>query len=180
MKSGSIWFLRAVLALFCAGVLAFLLAEPHFEGRNAGATLFAIYFQDPFLFYVYLGSIPFFVGLFHAFLLLALAGKQQPFSPAAVRSVRTIRYCAIAILGFVVGAEIFILLHESDDRAGTAELGCEPLPFWRASASHNVRSSRNFANCRMERPSTNRSTAPGARRRSSVTLRWRTSGSPAC
>jgi hypothetical protein len=40
-----------------------------------------------------------------------------------VKSLRTIKYCAIAIIGFVAGAEIFIVLHESDDRAGGVFMG---------------------------------------------------------
>jgi hypothetical protein len=123
MKSGAIWFLRAVLGLFGLGILAFLLVEPHFEGRNAGASVSTIYFRDPFLAYVYLGSIPFFVGLFHAIRLLGLAGSRKQFSPAALRSVRTIKFCALVVLGFIAGAELFIFTHESDDRAGGVMMG---------------------------------------------------------
>lgn len=105
------------------GALAFLLLEPHLEGRNAHATLFAIYFKDPFLAYAYVASIAFFVGLYHAFKVLGYAGRNNAFSPAAVKSVRTIKYCAIALICFVVGGEIFIMLHESDDRAGGVFMG---------------------------------------------------------
>jgi threonine/homoserine/homoserine lactone efflux protein len=37
--------------------------------------------------------------------------------------VRTIKYCAIAIIGFVAIGELFIMLHESDDRAGGVMMG---------------------------------------------------------
>jgi hypothetical protein len=70
-----------------------------------------------------LSKIPFFLGLFHAFRLLGWAGRRQPFSPEAVRSVRTIRTCALTVLVCVLGAEIYILAHESDDRAGGVVLG---------------------------------------------------------
>lgn len=123
MKSGATVFLRAVLVLIGIGALACLLVEPHFEGRNAHATLFAIYFKDPFLAYAYVASIPFFVGLYQAFKVLGYAGRNTQFSPSAVKSVRTIKYCAIALIGFVVGGEVFILLHESDDRAGGVFMG---------------------------------------------------------
>ena len=46
-----------------------------------------------------------------------------------------------------------------------------PRPFSRGSTSHNVRPSRNFESCRLERPSTSRQAAAGARRRSSVMSR---------
>jgi hypothetical protein len=123
MNLGATLFLRAVVVLIGIGALAFLLVEPHFEGRNAHATFFEIYFKDPFLAYAYIGSIPFFVGLYHAFKVLGYAGRDKPFSPTAVKSVRTIKYCAIALIGFVVGAEVFIVLHESDDRAGGVFMG---------------------------------------------------------
>src|SRR5581483_2535842 len=123
MKSGATLFLRAVLVLIGIGALACLLVEPHFEGRNAHATVFAIYFKDPFLAYAYVASIPFFVGLYHAFKVLGYAGRNREFSASAVKSVRTIKHCAISIICFVVGGEVFIMLGDSDDRAGGVFMG---------------------------------------------------------
>jgi DUF2975 family protein len=123
MKWGATLFLRAVLVLIGIGALTFLLWEPHLEGRNAHATVFEIYFNDPFLAFAYVASIPFFMGLFHAFRVLSYAGRNLEFSPPAVRSVRTIKYCAIALVGFVLVAEVIIMLGESDDRAGGVMMG---------------------------------------------------------
>jgi hypothetical protein len=123
MKRGPSLFLRAVLVLIGIGALAFLLWEPHIEGRNTHATLFEIYFKDPFLAYAYVGSIPFFVGLYHAFKVLGYAGRNKEFSPSAVRSLRTIKYCAIVIVGFVAVGEVFIMLGHSDDHAGGVFMG---------------------------------------------------------
>jgi len=123
MKRGPSLFLRAVLVLIGLGALGFLLWEPHIEGRNAHATLFEIYFKDPFLVFVYVGSIPFFVGLYHAFKVLGNAGRDKEFSPSSVRSLRTIKYCAIALVGFVAVGEVIILLSPSDDRAGGVFMG---------------------------------------------------------
>ena len=123
MKRGATLFLRAVLVLIGIGALAFLLWEPHIEGRNANATLFEIYFKDPFLAYAYVGSTPFFIGLYQAFQVLGYAGRNQEFTPSAVRSVRTIKNCAIALIGFVAAGEIFIMLGNSDDRAGGVVIG---------------------------------------------------------
>ena len=116
-------FLRAVVLLIGIGAVALLLWEPHIEGRNAHATVFEIYFNDPFLAYAYVASIPFFVGLFHAFKVLGFAGRNNEFSLSTVKSVRTIKNCAIALFGFVVGAEIFIMSNDSDDRAGGVFIG---------------------------------------------------------
>src|SRR4026208_2222337 len=111
-------FLQAVVVLVGIGALVLLLWEPHLEGRNAHATLFEIYFKDPFLAYAYVASIAFFVALYQAFKVLGYAGQNKVFSPAAVKAMRTIKFCAIAIIGFVAGAEIFIMSNTSEDRAG--------------------------------------------------------------
>ena len=123
MKRSSTVFLQVVIVLIGIGALALMLWEPHIEGRNAHATLFAIYFKDPFLAYVYLASIPFFVALYQAFKVLGYAGQNKVFSQAAVRALRTIKYCAIAIIGFAAVGEIFIMLSNSDDRAGGVFMG---------------------------------------------------------
>ena len=124
MNRGASLFLRAVLVLIGIGALALLLWEPHLEGRNAHATLFQIYFKDPFLAFVYFASIPFFVGLYQAFKVLGYAGQNKVFSPAAVKALQTIKYCALAIIGFVAVEEFFIMLnHGSDDPAGGVFMG---------------------------------------------------------
>ena len=123
MKRGSILFLRAVILLVGAGVLAGLLWEPQLEGRNANADLVTIYFRDPFLAYVYVGSLPFFFGLYQAFKFLGYVGQGQAFSPAAVKALRSIKLCALAVVAFIAGAEAYILFGVSDDRAGGVAMG---------------------------------------------------------
>jgi hypothetical protein len=97
------------------GALAILLWEPQIEGVNAHATQFEIYFKDPFLALVYAGSIPFFIALYQAFKVLGYARHNKVFSPEVVKALRTIKYCAIAIIGFVVVEEIFIMLMNNRD-----------------------------------------------------------------
>jgi hypothetical protein len=123
MKRSSTIFLQIVIVLIGIGALALLLWEPRIEGRNAHATNFEIYFKDPFLAYAYIGSIPFFVALYQAIKLLGYAGPNKVFSPAAVKALRTIKICALTIIGFVAGAEIFIMLNTSEDRAGGVFMG---------------------------------------------------------
>lgn len=123
MKRTSTVFLQIVVVLIGIGALALLLWEPQIEGRNAHATQFAIYFKDPFLAVVYIGSIAFFVGVYQAFKLLGYAGKNKVFSQAAVKALRTIKYCAITIIGFVAVEEIIIMFNNSDDRAGGVFMG---------------------------------------------------------
>ena len=116
MKRGSTIFLQVVIVLIGIGVLAFLLWEPHVEGRNVNATLFEIYFKDPFLAYAYIGSILFFVGLYQVFKLLGYIRRNEMFSQRSVRALRTIKYCALVIIGFVAVSVIFMISGDRDDR----------------------------------------------------------------
>jgi Protein of unknown function (DUF2975) len=123
MKRSSTVFLQVVTVLIGLGALALLLWEPQIEGRNAHATQFEIYFKDPFLAFLYIGSIAFFVAVYQALKLLDYARKNKIFSPAAVKALRTIKYCAMTIIGFVAVAEIIIMFNNSDDRAGGVFMG---------------------------------------------------------
>ena len=124
MKRGSILFLRAVILLVGVAVLAGLLWEPQVEGRNVNADLVTIYFRDPFLAYAYVGSLPFFFGLYQAFKLLGYVDQGQAFSPGAIKALRLIKYCALAVIGFIVGGEAYIIFGiDSDDRAGGVAMG---------------------------------------------------------
>src|SRR5207342_921533 len=108
MKRSSTAFLQIVIVLIGIGAITLMLWEPHIEGRNAHATLFDIYFKDPFLAYAYIASIPFFVALYQTIKVLGFAGQNKVFSPEAVKGLRTIKYCALAILGFVAVSAIFM------------------------------------------------------------------------
>ena len=116
MKRVSTIFLQVVIVILGIGALALMLWEPHIEGRNVHATLFQIYFQDPFLAYAYIASIPFFVALYQAFKVLGYVGQNKVFSQEAVKALRTIKYCALAIIGFVAVSIIFMIFGDRDDR----------------------------------------------------------------
>jgi len=124
MKKIPLLFLQVVLVLIGSGILVFMLWEPHFEGRNVNATPFEIYFKDPFLVYVYMGSIPFFVALYKAFKVLRYIGQDKVFSEATVDAVRTIKHCAFITAGAIVGADtyLFIFVSGNDDLAGVIML----------------------------------------------------------
>lgn len=125
MTRRSTWFLRGVIVLIGIGALAFLLWEPHVEGRNAHATVFQIYLNDPFLAYAYAASIAFFVGLYQAFKLLGYIGRNDVFSPGAVKALRTIKYCAFALAAMIGGAVayLFLFVRGKDDIAGGVAMG---------------------------------------------------------
>ncbi len=115
MKRSSTIFLQIVIVLVGLTALAFLLLMPRVEGRNAHATNFEIYFQDPLLAIAYVGSIPFFLALYQATKILRYVGRNEVFSPEVVKALRTIKYCALVIIGFVVVEVLFILLMGGGD-----------------------------------------------------------------
>lgn len=117
MRRSSTIFLQIVIVFMGIGALVLMLWEPHIEGRNAHATLFQIYFNDPFLMYAYIASIPFFVGLHQAFNVLGYVRQNKTFSQLTVKALRTIKYCALVTIGFVVVSIIFIypMFGDKDD-----------------------------------------------------------------
>lgn len=125
MKRGSTIFLQIIILLIGAGVLTFLLWEPHLEGRNVNATVFEVYFKDPFLAYIYLAFVPFFVGLYQGFKILGYARRDEIFVERSVRALRIIKYCALITGIFIVGAEIyiFVFVRGTDDVAGGVMMG---------------------------------------------------------
>lgn len=118
MRNGVALFCQVATVFVGVAALAFMLWEPHVEGRNAQATLFEIYFRDPFLAYAYVGSLPFFMGLHQAFGLFGHLRHHDAVSPSTVDGLRAIRSCAMALIGFVaVGGVLILLLGDREDRS---------------------------------------------------------------
>jgi len=119
MKRFSIVFLQAVVVLIGLVALIVLIRFPMLEGRAQNLDVFGIY-SDPFILYAYASSIAFFVALFKGFKLLRFIGQNKLFSVNAIKTLRSIRYCAIILSISIVLAGIYIRIfhHEDDDPAG--------------------------------------------------------------
>jgi hypothetical protein len=115
MKKSSTVFLQVVIVLVAIAALALMLWEPHVEGANAHATLFQMYFNS-FVVYAFIGSTPFFVALYHAFKVLGYVRQNKTFSQSTVNSLRIIKYCALALIGFVAVSVIFMIGGDREDR----------------------------------------------------------------
>lgn len=123
LKRSSILFLKVVIGLVATGALIWLVWFPQTEGRAANLNLLRTY-ADPFIIYGYIASIPFFMALYQAFRLLVSIERNEAFSPPAVKALRTIKYCAIALIGFIAGGIAYILLAvNGEDSAGPVALG---------------------------------------------------------
>jgi len=119
MKKISIVFLQGVVVLIGILALFLLIRFPMMEGRAQNLDLFSIY-SDPFILYGYASSIAFFIALYKAFKLLGYIAQEKLFSTTSIKTLRSIRYCAIASGILIVLAGIYIMLfhHKDDDPAG--------------------------------------------------------------
>ena len=123
MKKSSTIFLQVVIVLIGIGALALMLRFPLTEGRAVNLDLFSIY-ADPFIVYMYLASIAFFVALYQAFKLLGLIGQNKVFSLNSVKALRNIKYCAIILSASIVMAMLYIMMSHGDaDAAGAIAMG---------------------------------------------------------
>ncbi len=125
MKKTEIVFLKTVVLLIGIVALFLLIRFPQLEGVNVNNDLFTIYFKDPFLAYVYIGSIAFFVAIYQTFKLLGNIANDTLYSEGSVKALRNIKYCAMTIVGFIIGAEAYIIINMagSDDIAGGVAMG---------------------------------------------------------
>lgn len=124
MQRSSTIFLQVVIVFIGIAALTFMFGEPHFEGRNANATLFEIYFKDPFLAYAYIASISFFVALYQAFKLLGRVRRNEVFSQDSARALRIIKYSSITLAVLIAAPVAYLLIvRPGDDIAGGVFIG---------------------------------------------------------
>src|SRR4030065_2484038 len=100
MKKVSTLFLKVVILLIAIGALAGILWFPQTEGRAANLDLINIY-ADPFIIYIYIASIPFFIGLYQAFKLLNLIDANKAFSQSAVNALKNMKFASLSLIGFI-------------------------------------------------------------------------------
>ncbi|SRR5258708_6778376 len=123
MKKRSTLFLKFVICLIAIGALAGLLWFPQTEGRAAHLDLVSIY-TDPFIIYIYIASIPFFVGLYQALKLLNFIDANKAFSQGAVNTLKNMKFATLSLIGFIMLAELYIrFFAHGDDPAGPTALG---------------------------------------------------------
>ncbi|NUN70473.1 MAG: DUF2975 domain-containing protein [Bacteroidetes bacterium] len=144
MKQTALRFVQGCIILIGIGSIALMLWEPHLEGRNAHATVWQIYFADPFLAFVYIASIPYYVAVVHIFRLTGNLRKDLFISGASLASFRTIRYCTFFLIGSIIIALMsIIVIQPDDDSAGGVAIGIFLLLFFTA-ASFTVKSMERY------------------------------------
>lgn len=115
MKGNSIVFLQGVIVLIGIVALAIMIRFPLTEGRAQNLDLFSIY-MDPFILYGYASSIAFFVALYKGIKLLGYVKQNRLFSLNSVKTLRSIKYCAIILGGAIAMAGLYVkIFHSNDD-----------------------------------------------------------------
>jgi hypothetical protein len=130
MKRSSTLFLKIVIVLLAIGVLACMIRFPLTEGKAANLDLISIY-SDPFIIYLYVASIPFFIGLYQAFKLLNFIEANKAFSQSAVNTIKHMKFASLSLIGFITLAVLYIRFFvQGEDPAGPIMLGiCMALAF---------------------------------------------------
>lgn len=118
MKKGSTLFLKIVVALIGAVVLAlgvsFTIAAAGEEGKM----------YVPMLIVTYATAIPFFFALYQALKLLSHIDKNKAFSELSTHALKKIKYCAIAISSlYAAGMPLLINVADKDDAPGVVGFG---------------------------------------------------------
>ncbi|WP_336764690.1 DUF2975 domain-containing protein [Paenibacillus sp. USHLN196] len=127
MKRGTTIFLKLAVFLIGAPILALCifgipwLANNPVNPNYAGALY-------PIVIMMYVSVIPFIVALYQAFRLLSYIDKNEAFSLMSVKSLKTIKYCAIVISGiYVVMLPFVYVVAEKDDAPGLILMGMVPI-----------------------------------------------------
>lgn len=125
MKRGSTIFLKIAVFLIGTPVIALcILGLPMLAKEAAESNSEFAYVLYAILIVMYVSAIPFFVALYQAFKLLSYIDKNKAFSGISVKSLKSIKYCAITISGlYVVGLPFFYIFAELDDAPGIMLIG---------------------------------------------------------
>lgn len=123
MKYSDTLFLKIVITFVGIAVAAGLVYFPQTEGRAVNLDLISIY-SDPFIIYVYLGSMPFFFGLYQAIKLLTLIDHNKAFTQQAVNTLKYMKQASLTLIAGILMAMIYIrFFAHGDDPAGPMMLG---------------------------------------------------------
>lgn len=123
MKYIPILLLKVVVVLLATAALVGLVWFPQTEGRATNLDVLSIY-SDPLIIYIYIASIPFFVGLYQAFKLLSLIEGNKAFSQSAVDTLKKMKFASLGLIIAIAFAVLYVRFFlKGDDPAGPTMLG---------------------------------------------------------
>jgi hypothetical protein len=121
MKQGSTLFLKGVIVLIGAVVLAICLfaLPPAIASEVSGDFDYGFIFLG-----LYVSAIPFFYALYQALRLLGLIDRNEVFSKLSVTILKKIKYCAVAISAWFTAEVPYVFyLADKDDAPGVVAIG---------------------------------------------------------
>ena len=119
MQQGSTNILRGVIFLIGAGVmvLCVFVLPPAISSAQAG-------YYRPLLLGMYLPAVPFFIALYQTLRLLSYIDTNKAFSPLSIKTLKNIKYCAIAISAlYAIGMPYTVYVADKDDAPGAVAIG---------------------------------------------------------
>lgn len=123
-KRASTLFLRGVLLLMTAGMIAlYVFGLPEMAETEAAQDPETAYLQHPFLILAYLFFSPVLIAFYQTFKLLSYVDRGDVFSDTALKALTIIKYCALAIVLFIVLLELATILFVDDDITHIITLG---------------------------------------------------------
>ncbi|MEC0126166.1 DUF2975 domain-containing protein [Paenibacillus pabuli] len=127
MKRGTTIFLKLAVLLIGVPILALcIFGIPWLANNPVNPNYAGVLY--PIVIIMYVSVIPFIVALYQAFRLLSYIDKNEAFSLMSVKSLKTIKYCAIVIssLYFVMLPFVYVVA-EKDDAPGLILMGMVPI-----------------------------------------------------
>ncbi|WP_232787161.1 DUF2975 domain-containing protein [Planococcus sp. MB-3u-03] len=98
------------------GVMAlYVFGLPGMAERDAALHPETAYLQYPFLISAYIFFAPILVTFYQTFKLLGYIDRGEAFSDSALKALTIIKYCALAIILFIVLGELATILFIDDD-----------------------------------------------------------------
>jgi hypothetical protein len=124
MKRGSTLFLKGVLVIMAVAVLVLCIFWlPGIAKDKAVADPAIAYLQYPFLVFIYISSVPFFLALYQAYKLLNHIDANLGFSELSVQALKYIKYCAVTIVVLLIAGILYVTFLVKGDQANIVSLG---------------------------------------------------------
>lgn len=117
-------YIFKILTIFCAlSVLFGLIWFPQTEGRAENLDLIGIY-SDPFIIFIYLGSLPFFIGLKQYYILMDLDFTDKLYLQKAIIYLKSIKLVSLILICEIAISLIYIRFFlRGEDSAGPTMIG---------------------------------------------------------
>lgn len=123
-KYAATLFLKGVLLLMTVGMIAlYVFGLPEMAATEAAQDPETAYLQYPFLIVAYIFFSPILIAFYQTFKLLGYIGRGQAFSDSVLKALTVIKYCALAIIFFIVLGELATILFIDDDITHIITLG---------------------------------------------------------